>query len=884
MLKTGFVYNSKSPSSSCRSTIPTYNSTPTMLRSGYGIILVMHVPNVLFGIMVKKVQSCRIAVESTAIHLGHPLLASCSSHCLRFGSGEVVWKLDNDPVPETHYRNVQENMSSVYFNSFNKTSGLLQCFVKSREGLQFVDQVRIQAGYPPLPPTNLSCLFSFTTNILTCTWQPGKDSLLPNNVTLSSSRSTAQCKIPIKSDFNCTPIKGQSSCKIYRKNIDLYKKSVLWVTEENELGSTTSTPLCITPGFEVKTDPIAFTDAQASGDCIKLLWTYGKVGFIKNMICQLRNKSELQLEWSMPIELPVGSKETYQCGLLSGTTYDFQIRCIRENFTGQWSDWGPAKSQTTSEFRAPSGKLKTWWKIIKGAPDSPRQIQLFWKLLKKEKANSKSLWYIVKTSTDLHQKDTLLCNTTALSCSFSLVPGMKSAFVWAHNKAGASPAQQVFFSINGAPVNRVHVSPINDSNLQVEWELQASAKSYVLEWCKSTQLPSCEIHWKTEHEGCNTSVVHENIEPLQMYTVKVYPIYENTVGLPAQIEVYSREGAPDFSPKLSLSTVSKSQAEVNWKPIPLENQNGFINYTIFWTDTNRRTYFSTLDGSATKFELKNLLPSTTYQVFLRSSTAGGSVNGSIMMLHTTVLDNTDISLIVLFITLLGFLVMIFIFIICIMKHERMKNHLWPEVPDPAKSRMGTWTSFMEEVAVTQRYLTLWARNGPDCDRGLLVLVPQAPRMIINPTDVSQIMTSEVIIVEDWQGKKPPNMNATKDTIVSDQNYFYATNKQISSAKDTTTNWRSYINTDTVEYAQIITEGYRHQSPSSSAHDRSDSMQPLLCDMSPTPSLQNCDNTWFHCSHQEDNVFLVEEGEALNDFPLLQALQIQEKGDRFKLFN
>lgn len=38
-----------------------------------------------------------------------------------------------------------------------------------------------------------------------------------------------------------------------------------------------------------------------------------------------------------------------QCGLLGGLQYDFQIRCIRKNLTGQWSEWGPATSVTTVE-------------------------------------------------------------------------------------------------------------------------------------------------------------------------------------------------------------------------------------------------------------------------------------------------------------------------------------------------------------------------------------------------------------------------------------------------------------------------------------------------------------------------------------------------------
>lgn len=44
--------------------------------------------------------------------------------------------------------------------------------------------------------------------------------------------------------------------------------------------------------------------------------------------------------------------------------------------------------------------------------------------------------------------------------------------------------------------------------------------------------------------------------------------------------------APSFAPKLHLKSISKSDAELCWEPLPVEMQNGFITgYTIFWADS-----------------------------------------------------------------------------------------------------------------------------------------------------------------------------------------------------------------------------------------------------------------------------------------------------------
>ncbi|KAG9492868.1 hypothetical protein GDO78_001036, partial [Eleutherodactylus coqui] len=780
------------------------------------------------------VQSCHINVASSVILIGSPLSASCDCPLFRNRKSDVIWKLDDDFVSCNQYGNVEACAGSVYFPSFNKTSGLLQCYISISDGLQLIDQISIKAGYPPTPPTNLSCLMSITKNLVNCTWQLQKDPLLAENVTLSENN----CRTPTSNEYICNALKGENFCTISRQYFYNTRELAVRVTVQNRIGSATSS-LCLIPFQEVKLEPIVIKDAKAHKDCVTIQWTFGKADFLTGMRCELRYKIPTEMEWTRPVEISSDVKTMDQCGLLAGTKYDFQIRCVRKNLTGQWSEWGPTTSVTTMES-VPTGKLETWWRILEFTHDSLLKVQLMWKQLEKNRANAEHLWYIVKSSSDVNETDNILCNTTILNCTILLPTEKKNVFIWAYNNAGPSPETEITFTArNGTPVSKMQVSSNGDSSLQVMWDPQWLAKGYLLEWYKNAELPNCEIYWKTEQEESRSSIL-QDIQPYKRYSVRIYPLYTNYIGMARETEVYSKEGAPDHSPEIKL-TVNKSQAEVRWEPIPVQKRNGFItNYTVFWIDPSGREESSTVNGSTTKCIIKNLLPLTTYQLFLMSSTSGGSVNGTVRTFQTGVIDAEYTNMMILIFILIGFLIMIFTIIICIMKCERMKSRFWPVVPDPANSQIQKWTSFLEKT----------------------------PEMTFNISDVSQIITSELNIVEGWQGKNPPLENQVN--VNSLEYYGHASSKQTS--PEVANKWRHYINVDTVQYAKVITEGYRQQSPPTSVYVRSDSTQPLLCDVSPSP--QKYENTWFHFSNHEDNVFLMEE-EHMKDFPLLNALQLHE---------
>lgn len=120
--------------------------------------------------------------------------------------------------------------------------------------------------------------------------------------------------------------------------------------------------------------------------------------------------------------------------------------------------------------------------------------------------------------------------------------------------------------------------------------------------------------------------------------------------------------APSISPKLEIGKITPSFVELSWDEIPLQQRNGIIaGYRIFYRDeknnTRGRLYkiamqllllnkkrnfplilfcpsYVVIVTEDRQVVLKDLYPFTIYEIFLMSSTHGGSVNGSTVTVKT----------------------------------------------------------------------------------------------------------------------------------------------------------------------------------------------------------------------------------------------------------
>ncbi|XP_029893974.1 granulocyte colony-stimulating factor receptor isoform X1 [Aquila chrysaetos chrysaetos] len=803
-----------------------------------------------------------VAVGSPVVPLGSAITASCTiqselCHGLEQGKVRITWMLDNEPVDGSQHRGPGgTEVSNLTLPQFNRTQAKLWCWVEWNGTKQRIGMAEIRAGYPPAKPFNLSCILDLSDYGLTCQWEQGADSHLPTSVALKCAGSRAQAVT------GCTPQGGRSRCTVPRRLLQLYRQMEIWVSATNALGTTESEHLCIDPMDVAKLDPPALQSIQSipfQTDCVALAWEVARSNAHMELQCELRYQAPEDPAWALVTGI-VGQAGTMQhCGFLFGMQYRFQMRCRRSSARGYWSEWSLGRNYTTHE-KAPTGKLDAWWSARPAGAGGRLEVQLRWKAPRRREANGRVLGYCVTLSPRKRGRDPpTVCNTTHTQCNFSAPAGTRRVYLSAYNAAGKSaPTEVILLERKGQPLAGLRAVPGGERSLWVRWEAPpAPVAAYVLEWQRVSSEPGrCSACWQMERDGATTAIlIRDGIEPFQRYNISVYPLYKDAIGVPVHTAAYSKQKAPSYAPKLHLKSISKSDAELCWDPVPVEMQNGFItSYTIFWANSTAEVSSATVKPSLSSFVIRKLKPSTLYKVHIMASTAAGSTNGTSLTLVTMVLDDIEIQF--LFLTLGLIFVLLILLLICFQKNGRVKQQFWPSVPDPANSSLGKWVP----AELQQEPLQLPGVREP----GLATI-------------------STVAVLERAAGKQPSAWG--KEPSAETAGTFPAVPQPYVRQEGPGTPGRGRAaaepcqglggSGETVQYAQVVGDGYKGQQHAlPRLYLRSNSTQPLLLDPDPSPSPKPYENLWFHGATPHGcpgDGGCSEELPAT--FPLLQGLRI-----------
>ncbi|NXY75884.1 CSF3R factor, partial [Glareola pratincola] len=838
--------------------------TPFLLRLS---LLLLLRPGGEWGPCRSRTLGCAsVAVGSPTVPLGSAVTASCtiqSELCrgLERGKVRITWMLDNEPMAGSQRQGPGgTEVSNLTLPRFNRTQAKLWCWVEWNGTKQRVGVAEIRAGYPPAKPFNLSCVLTLSDYGLTCQWQQGADSHLPTSVALKCAgdprghpsrcrRSRAQAVT------GCTPQGDRSHCTVPRRLLQLYRQMEIWVSATNALGTAESEHLYIDPMDVAKLDPPALQSIQSipfQTDCIALAWEVARSNAFMELQCELRYRAAEDPAWALVTDIVGQAGTTQHCGFLFGTRYHFQMRCRRSSARGYWSEWSPGRNFTTHE-KAPTGKLDAWWSARPAGASGRLEVQLRWKAPRRQEANGRVLGYRVTLSPRRRGRDTpTVCNTTHIQCNFSVPAGTRRVYLSAYNAAGESAATEVILlERKGQPLARLWAVPGGERSLWVRWEAPpAPVAAYILEWQRvSSERGRCSACWQMERDGAaTTALIQDGIEPFQRYNISVYPLYKDAIGVPVHTAAYSKQKAPSYAPKLHLKSISKSDAELCWDPVPVEMQNGFItSYTIFWANSTTEVSSATVNPSLSSFVIRELKPSTLYKVHIMASTAAGSTNGTSLTLVTMVLDDIEIQF--LFLTLALIFVLLILLLICFQKNGRVKKQFWPSVPDPANSSLGKWVPpFLQEH----------------------LQVPGA-----REPGLATISTVTVLERAAW-GKEPAAEPAGPFPAMA-QPYV-----QQEGPGRPGHGWAAAEprrgpggSGETVQYARVVGDGYKGQQHAPPRlHLRSSSSQPLLPQPSPSPSPKPYQNLWFHRAAPDG---CPGDGgcpeELLATFPLLQGLRI-----------
>ncbi|NXW00270.1 CSF3R factor, partial [Fregetta grallaria] len=810
-----------------------------------------------------------VAVGSPVVPLGSAVTASCtirSELCrgLEQGKVQITWMLDNEPMAGSQHRGPGgTEVSNLTLPRFNRTQAKLWCWVEWNGTKQRVGMAEIRAGYPPAKPFNLSCVLNLSDYGLTCQWEQGDNSHLPTSVALkwSPRAHPSRCRRSRgQAVTGCTPQGSHSRCTVPRRLLQLYRQMEIWVSAANALGTAESEHLCIDPMDVAKLDPPVLQSIQSipfQTDCVALAWEVVQSNAHMELQCELRYRAPKDPTWALVTGIVGQAGTTQCCGFLFGTQYHFQMRCRRSSARGYWSEWSLDRNYTTHE-KAPTGKLDTWWSTRPAGAGGRLEVQLHWKAPQRREANGRVLGYRVTLSPKRRGRDPpTVCNTTHTQCNFSAPAGTRRVYLSAYNAAGESGATEIILlERKGQPLARLWAVPRGEHSLWVRWEAPpAPPAAYVLEWQRVSSEPGhCSACWQMEHDGAATAaLIRDGIEPFQQYNISVYPLYEDAIGVPVHTAAYSKQKAPSYAPKLHLKSISKSDAELCWDPVPVEMQNGFItSYTIFWANSTTDVSSATVNPSLSSFVIRELKPSTLYKVHIMASTAAGGTNGTSLTLVTMVLDDIEIQF--LFLSLGLVFVLLILLLICFQKNGRVKQQFWPSVPDPANSSLGKWVP---------------------------AELQQEPLQVPGVREPGLATISTVTVLERAAGKQPSAWG--KEPATETTGTFPALPQPYVRQEGPGTPGRGWAaaepcqgpggSGETVQYARVVGDGYKGQQHTlPRLYLRSSSTQPLLLDPSPSPKPYQ--NLWFHGAAPLGRP--ADGGcpeEPLATFPLLQGLRI-----------
>ncbi|XP_073730027.1 interleukin-6 receptor subunit beta [Misgurnus anguillicaudatus] len=775
-----------------------------------------------------------------------------------YTADDIKWDLDNISLPALK---INTTAVSVTF-TVRRNINMLICSA-SKQSESYLPPCRygtfFKGGYPPLKPTNLTCIaIQEQNNIspdLQCFWDPGmRDPILETHYTLYAEvidTYQSVCKEHLA-----------RSCTVNLSTFPYHMELKVGLIVSNALGSVRSDEIQNDASYFAKPSPPLDIQVLADNFSSSMLVVWKEPIDTKAMHLHyvIRYSQADSNVWNeVPEDFTRPSTSSFRLqGLKPYTKYVVQMRCkLREKtYQNYWSDWSTNVTNRTAESKP--GGTPDLWRIIQPSAHS-RNITLIWKA--PAEANGKILQYDLNISRDgmkfkevVIKLDDLDRMRPFLMYSFELFP-KKAAFIQmtATNSAGVSLAANLSIPpSNTEPVKGVkHVNcSQRNGQLWVEWMPSKNPQQpfeYLLEWQKiPPDVNQTGRHWQRVYANVSNTILNGYFEQFKRYNISVYPIYNQNysyAGRPVTIAAYTEQGPPEKGPSAKVDKSKKTSAEVTWNEIPLDERRGFItNYTIYYKTGNIEQSV-TVNSDVRSHVLTDLISEREYVVHVMASTIAGSKNGTGCYFRTMKYADGQVEVIVVLVCL-GFLFLsIFIIMFCLRKRETIKQLFWPQVPDPSVSSIAHWS-------------------------------PDFPKKANMPReDVS------VVEVDVFDGKSLCEEDKTvlplkKDKYLSEEHSSGIGGSSCMSSprhsvSDSDEGDSGQTTASTVQYSSVVASEYKGQTPNHQPHvfARSESTQPLLdCEEHPE-HLNDSRNSYFKRSKGVELGGLVQEGEEPNDSSL-----------------
>ncbi|CAN2391459.1 interleukin-11-mediated signaling pathway [Pristimantis euphronides] len=756
-----------------------------------------------------------ITPQSPTVELYRNMTAFCivDQECLHelkwmyypISSRELFWKAGYALIPESQYTVINDSVSSVTFVPTQFTHKLLTCSYKLHGQTEVtLHGVLITFGYPPEKPENLTCM-SNNLVTLTCTWQPGRETIIPTTYTLRQFWREGEKQ-------KCKADPGNNFCTLTYPEFLPHIDTEFMVEAVNDLGSVRSELKEYDIINIVKTNPpdiVGALSIQQGG--LKVEW--------KNPIdyshfeYNIRYRPKDSSKWHhVPADDLKSTRNSFILQELeSYTVYVLSMRCKLSDNTF-WSEWSKEYTATTSES-APS-RAPEFWRKIRKTDSEKRIVQLMWKDLASH-ANGIILGYNITVKKGPEVVNSFIVTNTTYDMTVS--KDSCEVVLTAFNSQGFSPPATLIIPASAGTalqlgdLNFKAFSKTDDDDqkrLCVEWTPSRRVLGYVIEWCSNTVSMDCVPVWQREPSGTGTACLRGDIEPYIYYLIRLTVLQRDGQERSGTVGSYLEQAAPELGPIIHTKSTGKTWIALEWYPVPLRKQRGLVtSYTIQYKEHKESGLPKeiTVNSTVTEYKLESLAAKTAYSVSVYANNERGNRSGPPLTFTTLPFENGEVEAIVVS-SCLGFLVLILTlcFLFC-HKREQIKKHIWPNVPDPSKSNIAQWSPQTPNRHDSQRHPF---QDGAFTDVSVVEITASEKK----PYSELDLKSADQIKKNTSEGL---SSGIGGSSCLSSPQLSGSDSDGISSAQNTSS---------TVQYSTVIMSGYQGQTP---LFSRSESTQPLL---------------------------------------------------------
>ncbi|XP_050163395.1 interleukin-23 receptor [Myiozetetes cayanensis] len=436
---------------------------------------------------------------------------------------------------------------------FQLPFGTIVCFSRCPNSAwdQLVCGTEVRAGYPPDPPSNLSCAIAEGSEHLECRWDAGRPPHLLTHHTLHLRRVVAE-------DEEGAEEEEEEEEKVFPADSPV-PLSVLcnrshysvWVQARNALGAAHSAPQLLNlqdvviPALPLVTGA---ETTETSPPTTTIHWRSQTQ--LENVHCEERHQAKGTPAWHVEVwDSAAQDEPRWQHNLQSDTQYLFQVRCRLSSPDSPWSAWSPPFLYTTPEA-APAAAPDVWRRLGPAFPNGSHEVTVLIKPLPPRDARGRILGYAVAAETPGGML--VLCNTSSTECSILVQPGAHTLLVTAHNSKGSSSPAIITLGQGAssqeefpAPV-AVEVKPENQSRVLVHWQPPQHSKSppvwFIVEWVSTSQYRQEEHYfWKKVPSQETHTYIQEEAAAGFHLNVSVYAVYPGGVSKPSSGKVPPEE-------------------------------------------------------------------------------------------------------------------------------------------------------------------------------------------------------------------------------------------------------------------------------------------------------------------------------------------------------